>query len=98
MQVLRKQPTNKGPEQWSTGHVWFDVVARAEPPARLRMNTVRFAPCARTAWHSHALGQTLHVTPDRSMVHQALWEGDDTTWGDLVTDEEYGWPDGAAGT
>jgi len=30
----------------------------------MRVNTVRFAPCARTAWHSHSLGQTLHVTDE----------------------------------
>lgn len=44
-----------------TGEVWYDVIARGEEPSRIRLNIVRFAPGARTAWHSHANGQTLHV-------------------------------------
>ncbi|HXR72056.1 (R)-mandelonitrile lyase [Actinocrinis sp.] len=131
MDVRDSQPTAKGPEQWFTGDVFFDVIARGEEPSRVRVNTVRFAPCARTAWHTHAVGQTLHVTegiglvqarggkvivmkpgdtvytppgewhwhgaaPDRFMTHLAIWEspgpdaGDETTWGEHVTDEEYG--------
>ena len=34
----------------------------------MRVNMVRFAPCARTAWHSHAVGQTLHVTEGRGRI------------------------------
>jgi quercetin dioxygenase-like cupin family protein len=60
--IQRKQPTVKGPPEMFTGDVWFDVIAKDEEPSRLRVNMVRFAPCARTAWHAHALGQTLHVT------------------------------------
>jgi hypothetical protein len=41
-----------------TGDVYFDVIAKGEEPSRMRANTVRFAPCARTAWHTHAVGQT----------------------------------------
>ena len=44
------------------GDVHFDVIAKGEWPSRLRVNLVRFAPGARTAWHRHANGQTLHVT------------------------------------
>jgi quercetin dioxygenase-like cupin family protein len=62
MEPLLERPSTKGPAQMFTGDVWFDVVARGEAPSRVRVNTVRFAPCARTAWHSHSLGQTLHVT------------------------------------
>ena len=62
MELLPRQPSTKGPAQLFTGDVWFDVIARGEAPSRVRVNTVRFAPCARTAWHSHSLGQTLHVT------------------------------------
>jgi quercetin dioxygenase-like cupin family protein len=131
MDVRDSQPTDKGPEQWFTGDVFFDVIARGEEPSRVRVNTVRFAPCSRTAWHTHAMGQTLHVTegvglvqarggkvivmkpgdtiytpsgewhwhgaaPDKFMTHLAIWEspgtdaGDETTWGEHVTDEEYG--------
>jgi quercetin dioxygenase-like cupin family protein len=62
LEITPKQPSTKGPAQRFTGDVWFDVIARGEQPARVRVNTVRFAPGARTAWHSHAVGQTLYVT------------------------------------
>ena len=68
MELLPTLPSTKGPAELFTGDVWFDVVARAEPPARLRMNTVRFAPCARTAWHAHSRGQTLYVTDGEGLV------------------------------
>jgi quercetin dioxygenase-like cupin family protein len=45
-----------------TGDVWFDIIARGEEPSRMRINVVHFAPCARTGWHTHAIGQTLWVT------------------------------------
>lgn len=54
-------PTRKGPETWFTGSVWQDPIIEAEAPARLRANVVRFDPGARTAWHTHPLGQTLYV-------------------------------------
>lgn len=68
MEILTKQPTTKGPATMFTGDVWFDVIAKGDPPSRLRVNTVRFAPGARTAWHSHAVGQTLHVTDGRGLA------------------------------
>lgn len=62
MKRVPKTPTTKGPAQMFTGDVHFDVIAAGEAPSRLRVNTVRFAPGAHTAWHRHANGQTLHVT------------------------------------
>lgn len=62
MKINKKEPSQKGPEENFTGQVWFDTVAMGEAPSRLRVNKVRFAPGARSAWHSHAVGQTLHVT------------------------------------
>ncbi|MGZ4716688.1 MAG: (R)-mandelonitrile lyase [Acidimicrobiales bacterium] len=62
MELLTRQASVKGPAEMFTGDVWFDVIAKGEAPSRLRVNTVHFAPCARTAWHVHALGQTLCVT------------------------------------
>lgn len=65
MQFLPTAPeasTTKGPADWFTGDVWFDVVAAPPAPSRLRVNTVHFAPGARTFWHRHANGQTLHIT------------------------------------
>ena len=65
MQILPTAPeagTAKGPADWFTGDVWFDVVAAPPAPSRLRVNAVHFAPGAHTFWHRHANGQTLHVT------------------------------------
>ncbi|HEX2307077.1 MAG TPA: cupin domain-containing protein [Jatrophihabitantaceae bacterium] len=59
---MPKTQSNKGPAANFTGDVWFDVITRGQEPSRIRVNTVRFAPGARTAWHRHAVGQTLHVT------------------------------------
>ena len=68
MQFLPRQPSTRGPEEMFTGDVWFDVIARGEEPSRLRVNAVHFAPGARTAWHTHAAGQTLHVTEGVGLV------------------------------
>jgi quercetin dioxygenase-like cupin family protein len=68
MELLAKLPTTKGPAERFTGDVWFDVIARGDGPSRIRVNAVRFSPCARTAWHSHSLGQTLHVTDGVGLV------------------------------
>jgi quercetin dioxygenase-like cupin family protein len=54
--------TRKGPAQWFTGDVYIDAVAAAPAPARAQANLVHFTPGARTAWHTHALGQTIFVT------------------------------------
>ena len=62
MEIKPKQPTAKGPVETFTGDVWTDAIANGEEPSRVRVNLVRFSPGARSAWHSHALGQTLHVT------------------------------------
>jgi quercetin dioxygenase-like cupin family protein len=68
MEFMNPLPTTKGPAELFTGDVWFDVIARGEGDSRLRVNAVRFARCARTAWHSHGLGQTLHVTEGVGVV------------------------------
>jgi quercetin dioxygenase-like cupin family protein len=63
VKIEPKQPTRKGPSDRFTGDVWLDAIATRKPdPSRMIVSRVRFAPGARTAWHSHALGQTLHVT------------------------------------
>jgi quercetin dioxygenase-like cupin family protein len=62
MEVTPRQSTAKGPADSFTGDVWIDQIAQGEEPSRVRVNAVRFTPGARTAWHSHALGQTLYVT------------------------------------
>ena len=68
MEIQPKQPSTKGPAEMFTGDVWFDVIAKGEEPSRMRVNTVRFSPGARTAWHSHAVGQTLHVTDGIGLI------------------------------
>ena len=54
--------TGKGPDAWFTGDVYIDAVASTLAPARVQANLVHFAPGARTAWHTHPLGQTIYVT------------------------------------
>jgi quercetin dioxygenase-like cupin family protein len=66
MELQPKQPTAKGAAERFTGDVWIDVIASGEPPSRIRVNVVRFAPGARNAWHAHAVGQTLYVTEGRA--------------------------------
>ncbi len=68
MEIVQKQPSANGPAQWFTGDVWIDAVGRGVAPSRLGVVSVHFAPGARTAWHSHAGGQTLYVTDGRGLV------------------------------
>ena len=51
-----------------TGVVWQDLIANAPAPARVRALMVGFEPKARTAWHHHPLGQTLHVVSGCGLV------------------------------
>jgi quercetin dioxygenase-like cupin family protein len=68
LEIVPKKPSTKGPAEMFTGDVWFDVIAQGAESSRLRVNAVHFAPGARTAWHSHANGQTLHVAEGRGLV------------------------------
>ncbi len=63
MQITRagSQPSNKGPADWFTGAVRIDPLFSAPGPARADGAAVTFEPGARTAWHTHPLGQTLIV-------------------------------------
>lgn len=61
MELITPQPTAKAPSDWFTGDVWLDPVFPGREPSRLRANTVRFSPGARTHWHHHTIGQTLHI-------------------------------------
>lgn len=56
------QPSIKGPEDWFTGNVRIDPLFSASEPARASGAYVTFEPGARSAWHTHPLGQTLIVT------------------------------------
>jgi quercetin dioxygenase-like cupin family protein len=55
------RPTNRGPQDYFTGPVLQDQIIAAPAPARLVSARVAFEPGARTAWHTHPLGQTLYV-------------------------------------
>lgn len=68
MELRPKQPSVKGPADWFTGDVWLDPIARGEPPSHLGVAAVHFTPGARTAWHSHTLGQTLFVVEGEGRV------------------------------
>ncbi|WP_328321052.1 cupin domain-containing protein [Kribbella sp. NBC_00382] len=84
MQLLPKTPSTKGPAEMFTGDVWFDVIIRGEEPSRVRVNTVRFAPGARTAWHKHAQGQTLHVTDGVGLIQARGGEVTTIRPGDVI--------------
>ena len=77
MEVQPKKPSAKGPADRFTGDVWMDAIAVGKEPARIRVSAVHFTPGARTAWHSHALGQTLYVTDGQGLVQ--------SRGGDIVT-------------
>jgi quercetin dioxygenase-like cupin family protein len=64
MEIKRvgSQPSSKGPADWFTGSVRIDSLFQAASPARVAGASVTFEPGARTAWHTHPLGQTLVVT------------------------------------
>ena len=64
MEIKRtgSQPSGPGPDDWFTGTVRIDPLFGAEEPARVGGASVTFEPGARTAWHTHPLGQTLIVT------------------------------------
>lgn len=56
------EPSAKGPAEWFSGTVRIDPLFPVTAPARAAGNAVTFEPGARTAWHTHPLGQTLIVT------------------------------------
>jgi quercetin dioxygenase-like cupin family protein len=128
MKVIPASGSDKGADTMFSGDVYVDIIFKGEEPSRVRVNSVHFAPGSRTAWHSHAVGQALHVTEgiglvqssggeivairsgdtiytppgewhwhgatrNRFMTHLAIWEapesGEESTWGELVRDDEY---------
>jgi quercetin dioxygenase-like cupin family protein len=62
MQIIRSSiATGKGPADWFTGGVYVEAVTSPTPPSRLQAASVHFTPGARTAWHTHPVGQTIYV-------------------------------------
>ncbi len=68
MELKPVNNTMKAPESNFTGDVYVTPIKQTEEPSRLIVSLVRFTPGARTNWHSHAVGQTLHVTEGRGLV------------------------------
>ena len=56
------RPVQKGPPEWFTGDVTIEPLSNPPEPSRIGCASVSFQPGARTAWHTHPLGQTLIVT------------------------------------
>lgn len=86
MKITRNgsQPSTKGPDAYFTGRVRIDAPFKTEAPARTGGATVTFEPGARTAWHSHPLGQTLIVTTGRGRVQREGGPVDEIGPGDIV--------------
>ena len=70
---IGSQPSAKGPADWFTGTVRIDPLFGATEPGRVGGAGVTFEPGARTAWHTHPLGQTLVITAGSGRVQR--WDG-----------------------
>ena len=69
MKIIPKPATIKNPPEQYTGDIWLDTIAvPQEGDQRMVVGKVRFAPGARTAWHSHARGQLIHVTDGTALL------------------------------
>ena len=87
MQIIKagSRPTRKASSEYFTGNVWQDPIIETDEPARVHALRVSFEPGARTAWHTHPLGQTLHVISGvglmglRNEAPQLIKAGD-TVW------------------
>lgn len=86
MNIIRAglRPSGKGPSDWFTGAVRVDPLFAAEAPARANGATVTFEPGARTAWHTHPLGQTLIVVSGFGRVQREGGPIEDIRPGDVV--------------
>ena len=85
MEITRSSiETAKGPEEWFSGDVYIDAVAAPPSPARVQANLVHFTPGARTAWHTHPLGQTLIVTHGRGWLQEEGRDIREMNVGDIV--------------
>lgn len=78
------QPTEKGPAEYFTGSVRIDPLFQAKDPARAVGASVTFEPGARTAWHSHPLGQALIVTAGCGLVQRRGGPIEEIRPGDVV--------------
>ncbi|HEV8544197.1 MAG TPA: cupin domain-containing protein [Verrucomicrobiae bacterium] len=86
MEIKRvgSQASSKGPGDWFTGTVRIDPLFQASAPARAAGAGVTFEPGARTAWHTHPLGQTLIVTSGCGRVQRVGGPIEEVRPGDVV--------------
>jgi quercetin dioxygenase-like cupin family protein len=86
MEIKRSgaQPSGKGPAEWFTGTVRIDPLFNPPDPARVAGAMVTFEPGARTAWHTHPLGQTLIVMTGLGWVQRAGGPIEEIRPGDVV--------------
>ncbi|MCA2408696.1 cupin domain-containing protein [Rhizobium leguminosarum bv. viciae 248] len=86
MEIKRSgsQPSAKGPADWFTGSVRVDPLFAVTSPARAAGASVTFEPGARTAWHTHPLGQTLIVTSGFGRVQREGGPVEEIRAGDVV--------------
>ena len=94
MEVIKagSMPTKKASSKYFTGSVWQDPIIEAAEPARVCALKVYFEPRARTAWHTHPLGQTLYVVSGIGLIGlrnkaPELIKSGDTVW--IPPDEEH---------
>ena len=86
MQINRSgsRPSGKGPKEYFTGTVRIDPLFASPDPARAAGNAVTFEPGARTAWHTHPLGQVLIVTAGSGRVQREGGPVENISPGDVV--------------
>ena len=86
MEITRigSQPSGKGPEDWFTGSVRVDPLFQPNESRRAAAAIVTFEPGARTAWHTHPLGQTLIITSGCGWVQREGGSVEEIHPGDVV--------------
>jgi quercetin dioxygenase-like cupin family protein len=84
IQRAGSQPSGKGPAEWFTGAVRIDPLYAVDSPSTMAGNIVTFEPRARTAWHTHPLGQTLIITAGRGLVQRQDGPVESVLPGDVV--------------
>jgi quercetin dioxygenase-like cupin family protein len=93
-------PSGQGPAEWFTGRVRIDPLFPVEAPSRMAGNLVTFEPGARTAWHTHSVGQTLIVTQGVGWAQREGGPREEIRPGDVVRfePEEKHWHGATAST
>ena len=84
IQRAGSQPSGRGPAEWFTGTVRIDPLFSPPAPARVAGALVTFEPGARTAWHTHPLGQTLVVTAGLGLAQREGGPVEEIRPGDVV--------------